>query len=143
MSSIFKDVQVGAEVPVENNTGEHDNMAAYRECKIILPALTVPRGDLNKVADMIFTAKVVNQRIMAISGGFTVMDGVGCYKGTVENVNIIYVTVKDDAQRFDLLTFAYWVKGALNQEYVYVQWDNGVVQFVGHPDDSVSHNWSF
>ena len=84
----------------------------------------------------------IQRRAAEISGGFTVVDGFGSYKGKGELVIVMHIAVKDDEQRFALLKFAYWAKTTLAQECVYVQWDNGVVQFVGHADDNVKHDWA-
>ncbi len=108
----------------------HTLLGEWRECKIIIPAV-----------GMINMAVEIRDRAMQISGSFTVHDGHNAYKGEIEAVTICYIAVKDNEQRFDLLRLAYWLKKALNKEFVYVLWDNGVVQFVGHPDDNVRHDW--
>jgi len=126
---------------IQKEATKQDDMSGdYRECKVIIPSLTLTyeSGGVHSTLELI---RKINLRAVEISGGFTAVDGYGIYKGKMEAVTIIHIAVKDDEQRFELLKFAYWVKKALNQECIYVQWDNGVVQFVGHPDDTVHHEW--
>ncbi len=109
----------------------------YRECKVIIPLVIPTQG--KETATLL--AREIERRASKISGGFTATDGINVYKEKAEVIMILHIAVKDDEQRFELLKFAYWIKKTLDRECVYVRWDNGVVQFVGHPDDDVQHDW--
>ena len=119
-------------------------MEDYRECKIIFPSITGGTAKKLRLSwpSAVELAQDIEKKLSAISGGFTSMDAVGVYNGETEHVVVAHIAVKDDNQRFELLTLAYWLKETLAQECIYVQWDNGVVQFVGHPEDTVAHDWA-
>ena len=124
-------------ISIQKGTTSMVSLGDYRECKVILPLVVPLQGE--KAA--LHLAREVERRASEISGGFTATDGMGVYKRKSETVMVLHIAVKDDEQRFELLKFAYWVKKTLDRECVCVRWDNGVVQFVGHPDDDVHHNW--